>query len=57
MMLQLTAEHPEIEQVLTNIAGDNAAMRRVNEQVGYVTTSVMKDVEADATELNRKLSA
>jgi GNAT superfamily N-acetyltransferase len=57
MMRWLTAEHPGFDRVVTSTAASNAHMIRVNEQVGYVTTRVMVDVEAGVEELAGRLIA
>jgi RimJ/RimL family protein N-acetyltransferase len=47
MMRWLLTERPGIGQVVTNTAAANRHMIQVNDQIGYTTTRIMVDVEAD----------
>jgi mycothiol synthase len=51
MMRWLLAERPGIERVVTNTAAANRHMIQVNDQIGYTTTRIMVDVEADVAAL------
>jgi GNAT superfamily N-acetyltransferase len=47
----LVAEKPELESIYTATAADNVHMIRVNHEVGYTTTRIMRSVEVDTAEL------
>ena len=55
MMRWLTAEEPELRQIITDTAADNTHMIRVNRQLGYVLTHVMVDFETDTEALATRL--
>ena len=47
----LTAAHPEVEEVLTQTAHDNAPMIRVNHALGYTSTGTAVELEAGMADL------
>jgi RimJ/RimL family protein N-acetyltransferase len=56
MLHWLVAEIPGAEQVVTSIAAENAAMRRVNEQLGFVPYAEIGMLEADVARIEAALS-
>ncbi|HEX4788289.1 MAG TPA: GNAT family N-acetyltransferase [Actinospica sp.] len=55
MMRALVAEYPGLGRVVTSTAADNAAMIRVNEQVGYVRSAEIAMFEAEVGQVVRAL--
>lgn len=51
MMRWLMEERPTVERILTNTDATNVHMIRINHEIGYVTDSVMADVEAEVRKL------
>jgi len=56
MMRALVAEHPGLGRIVTSTAADNAAMIRVNEQIGYVRHAEIAMFEADVAHMAAVLS-
>lgn len=55
MMRALIAEHPGLGRVITNTAAHNAAMIRVNEQIGYVRYAEIGVFEATVDQFDAAL--
>lgn len=55
MMNALLAEHPALGRIVTSTAADNAAMRRVNERIGYVRYAGIGMYEAEVADLAARL--
>lgn len=56
MMRALIAEHPGLQRVVTSTAAQNTAMRRVNEQIGYVRYADIGMYEAEVADLAARLA-
>lgn len=56
MLCRLTAETSGLDRVITSTAAENAAMRRVNEQLGYLPYAEIGMLEAATAEIEAKLS-
>lgn len=56
MLRRLSAEVPGLDRIVTSTAAENSAMRRVNEQVGYVPYAEIGMLEAAPAEIEAKLS-
>ena len=56
MMRALTAAHPDLGRVITNTAAENAAMRRVNERIGYVRYADIGMYQAEVADLSARLA-
>ncbi|WP_034269080.1 GNAT family N-acetyltransferase [Actinospica robiniae] len=56
MLRWLSAEVPGLDRVVTSTAAENTAMRRVNEQVGYLPYAEIGMLEAAPAEIEAKLS-
>jgi mycothiol synthase len=57
MATWLTTERTDVAEIGTNVAADNPHMIRINHEIGYVTTRIMMDVEADLAALLDRLEA
>ena len=57
MLRWLTAERPEVQEVYTQTAVDNEPMIRINLALGYDTTAVVCELEAEVAELVKALAA
>ncbi|MEY9928889.1 mycothiol synthase [Catenulispora sp. GP43] len=53
----LTTAHPEVEEILTQTAHDNAPMIRVNHALGYTSTGTAVELEVGVAELAKRLEA
>ena len=56
VMAQVRDQRPDINRILTNVAASNAAMRAVNERMGFTVVRAMISVEAEREELAARLS-
>jgi mycothiol synthase len=55
MALRLIAEHPEVKDVLTGNADDNAHMRRINIALGFVVAQVNEEQQASVDDVAKLL--
>jgi len=56
MLRRLSIEVPGLDRVVTSTAAENSAMRRVNEQIGYVPYAEIGMFEAGVAQIEAKLS-